>query len=313
METAVALKEDVKRYELDWTYYGRMFLFENGGGINSKSTVSTYMSVINTFARYIEEQKVTAPTAYDALGFVGWLKERDRSPLTVEYYATVLRRYFAFLSEKKAYPNIFEGVEAKAKKSKGPTRNTLQDEELAKLRAYMKRQKGQRARRDRLVVELMAYNGLRCCEVARLRVEDLKQVGDKYLLYPHRKGRVKPDPNDVLFMLPELYRAIQAYLKKFGVKSGYIFRDVTHKSGTSHLTPCTISYTISDWMRRAGIKSRNCTPHSLRHRFATALVEAGVHIRKVQRAMGHSDLQSTLVYLHDSAYVKDPPELVLVY
>lgn len=164
------------------------------------------------------------------------------------------------------------------------------------------------------MIELALFNGLRDCEIARLRVQDIVVDGDKIRMYLFRKGRTSRNSNDFVYLKPELHKRLKAYIRKYRIKN-HIFIDANHRTPrTEHLHPGSVSMIISKRMLKAGVKRENCTPHSMRHWFATALLKKGISVFDVQRSMGHSDLQSTLVYLHTKQLFEDNPcELALEY
>ena len=64
-----------------------------------------------------------------------------------------------------------------------------------------------------------------------------------------------------------------------------------------HIDPQTIQRALRDALRQAGI-TKHATPHTLRHSFATHLIESGYDIRTVQELLGHKDVSTTMIYTH---------------
>ena len=92
---------------------------------------------------------------------------------------------------------------------------------------------------------------------------------------------------------PRLLEALRTYWKEYRPKA-LLFPGATPEkpyAGTS------IQKTIKASARRAGLK-KNVTPHTLRHSYATGLLEAGVDILTISRLLGHSSFTTTIVYLH---------------
>lgn len=80
----------------------------------------------------------------------------------------------------------------------------------------------------------------------------------------------------------------------------YLFLSVTHRQSKSwHLTSKTVERIVSKYALLCGI-SKRVTPHTLRHSFATSLLEKGADIRSVQTLLGHSSITTTQIYTHVS-------------
>lgn len=143
--------------------------------------------------------------------------------------------------------------------------------------------------RHRLLASLLYATGLRVSECASLKVADLdlsERVGWV------RKGK---GAKDRLFILSE---SLLGPLRKHLVRhdSPWLFLG---RNG-NHLHPSAIQKTISAAAKRAGIP-KPVTPHTLRHSFATHLLEAGTDIRKIQELLGHANLSTTQRYTQVSA------------
>lgn len=143
--------------------------------------------------------------------------------------------------------------------------------------------------RHRLLASFLYATGLRVSECAALKVADIdlaERVGWV------RKGK---GAKDRLFILPEsLLGPLQKHLRRHD--SPWLFPG---RNG-NHIHVSAIQKTISAAAKRAGIPKR-VTPHTLRHSFATHLLEAGTDIRKIQELLGHANLSTTQRYTQVSA------------
>ncbi len=100
----------------------------------------------------------------------------------------------------------------------------------------------------------------------------------------------KGDRQRIIF----LHKRLTNTLKIFGIKeSGLIF--ISQRNAKYNKR--TIQQIIKSVSRKAGIK-KNITPHTLRHSFATHLLESGADIRYIQQLLGHKDLKTTQIYTH---------------
>lgn len=141
--------------------------------------------------------------------------------------------------------------------------------------------------KSRLIVSLLYSAGLRVSELVNLKREDLN-LNEKTGWVRRGKGS-----KDRIFMLSEnLSKEIGEYVSDREGK--YIF------SKDKPLTTRNIQKIICGLRKRSGV-SKKITPHTLRHSFATHLLEQGTDIRMIQALLGHASLSTTQVYTHISA------------
>jgi len=155
--------------------------------------------------------------------------------------------------------------------------------------------------KSRLIISLLYSSGLRVSELVNLKVEDLNlQEGIGWV----RKGKGRKDRQ--IIISNNLANELKEYLenKKENI---YVF------SKEKALTTRNIQKIIKRTKERAGI-NKKVTPHTLRHSFATHLLEQGTDIRMIQVLLGHSSLNTTQVYAHISSEqikkVKNPLDML---
>ena len=143
------------------------------------------------------------------------------------------------------------------------------------------------------VALMTAYGtGLRVSEVCRLKVEDID--GKRRLIHV-RLGKGKKDR---YVMLPErLYRALRGYWAKARPTGGLLFPG--RKKGT-HLHPTAVNKALAAAVQVTKLKKR-VTTHTLRHSFATHLLELGTDTRIIQELLGHESIRTTQGYTHVGA------------
>lgn len=183
--------------------------------------------------------------------------------------------------------------------------------------------------RDWLMASLMYGTGLRLMECVQLRVQDI-DFGYRQITVHNGKGakdRFVPLPEALAPGLQERIRASERLLASdrsagfgevsmpeslvrkyprapFELKWWYVFPasdrsvdPITGRVKRHHIDPSVVQKAMRSAVRRAGI-SKRATPHTLRHCFATHLLEAGYDIRTVQELMGHRDVTTTQIYTH---------------
>ena len=157
--------------------------------------------------------------------------------------------------------------------------------------------------KSRLIVSLLYSTGLRVSELVNLKISDLN-LEDKTGWVRRGKGS-----KDRLFVMSDsLSRELKEYFESKGKENEFVF------SKSRPLTTRNIQKIIKGARERAGINKKT-TPHTLRHSFATHLLEQGIDIRVIQAMLGHSSLSTTQVYTHVSSdqlrKVKNPFDILM--
>ena len=144
--------------------------------------------------------------------------------------------------------------------------------------------------RDRLILELMYSAGLRASEVVGINMGDLSS-GEILVQGKGNKQRL------VLYG-QACEDAIQCYVKseRVSAKTGQPL--ITNRQG-QRLTTRTVQNVVKRWAAQAGLPP-GTTPHTLRHSFATHLLDGGADLKTVQQLLGHENLATTQIYTHIS-------------
>lgn len=142
--------------------------------------------------------------------------------------------------------------------------------------------------RNLAMIRLMLSVGLRCAEVLNLQIKDIDLNSGK--LHVH-EGKGKKDR--VLWLDAEMLTLIQQWRERRPIQSEYYFTTLKGES----LDGRYMRAMMKRYTAKAGI-IRKCSPHTLRHTFATNLLRETGNIEIVRRALGHSDVSTTGIYLH---------------
>ena len=142
------------------------------------------------------------------------------------------------------------------------------------------------AKRDRLIVEFPYSSGCRVSECVKLKVNDLEF---KERIATVRGGKGNKDR--IIILSNEWLKHIKKYLKSKKIKSEFVFS----KKNGKPISADTVQRIIKKSAEKAGIQ-KHVTPHTLRHSYATHLLEAGESIRKIQELLGHANLSTTQIY-----------------
>lgn len=147
--------------------------------------------------------------------------------------------------------------------------------------------------RDRAILELFYASGMRVSELANLKWENLNfEVGYVRCIGKGRKERIVPVGKTARNAVLDYCEQVRGQLLKHGLSSDLFLSRLGKK-----LSRQSIWKVIKLYARKANIK-KTIKPHTLRHTFATHLLEHGADLRSVQEMLGHADISTTQIYTH---------------
>lgn len=263
----------------------------------SINTISSYLSDLKQFQTFLETyhhlEKIDLLTKKQVDGFLKSISKRYVS----KSYArklTTLKQFFAFLKmEQIMTENYVENVAAPKTQSKLP--NVLTVDEVLKLLHAVK--KGALEQRNIALIELIYGSGLRVSELLSIEISDL-HFNQSYVVI---KG--KGNKERIVPMQAAATSAIQKYMResritlydKAKVKHKYLF---VNQMGAP-LSRQGFHKLLNVLRLEAGIQTE-LSAHTLRHSFATHLLENGLDLRSLQTLLGHEDISTTQIYTHIS-------------
>lgn len=154
--------------------------------------------------------------------------------------------------------------------------------------------------RNRAIVEVMYSCGLRVSEVVSLRISNLF-LQEEYIMVEGKgsKQRLVPISETAITLIRD-YLAVRGDVNVKSDAEDILFLN-RRGSGMSRVM---IFYIIKDLCEQCGIH-KNISPHSLRHSFATHMLEGGANIRAIQQLLGHESISTTEIYVHiDCSYLR---------
>lgn len=247
----------------------------------SRHTLQSYLADLQELSHFLKKQPTNPSfTEVDTL-----LLRHYASTLFGKYQAasivrkiSSIRVFFRFLVKQ----GILEKSPAESlslpKVPKKLPRFLIQDEAKALVEAAPDG-------RDRAILEILYGTGLRVSELSGLDIENLN-LEEEWL-----KVRGKGNKERIVPIGKKAGQALSVYLFGRKAKSGPVFLS----PGGGRLTVRSIQRIVKNWSLKAGLKKRT-TPHSLRHSFATHLLEEGADLRGIQDLLGHSSLSTTQRY-----------------
>jgi len=260
----------------------------------SKNTLAAYRADLEAFFRYLEAKGMKGPDRVsrdDITHFLLHLKDKGLSGNSVSRTLVSIKSFYKFLVQERLIKADAAGT-LESPKLIRPLPNVLSTQEVEKLleapdtRDWM-------GTRDKAALELMYATGMRVSEVVEMMIEGLNlDVG-------FIKCRGKGDKERIVPLGKKAIAAIIRYLEKVRPrllktkKDNHLFLSRLGKK----ISRQTFWKILKRYAKVARIK-KEITPHTLRHSFATHLLEGGADLRVVQEMLGHSDIATTQVYTH---------------
>ncbi|MCC7134542.1 MAG: site-specific tyrosine recombinase XerD [Gemmatimonadales bacterium] len=267
----------------------------------SPHTVDNYLRDLRHLLGFLQDRKVGRPAAvsrHHLREFVFALKDAGASPATIRRHVSALHTYFGFLiGEGVLTDDPSDRLETPRKGRKLPSVLSVAEVERLLVAPGLD---DPLAWRDRALLELAYGAGLRVSEVCGLRLEDLAlNDGLVRVIGKGNKQRLVPIGRKSLATVAIYLNTLRPTLDRGGSKG----RVMVNARGTP-LSRVGAWGVVKKAADAAGL-TRRVTPHTLRHSFATHLLEGGADLRAVQEMLGHADLSTTQIYTHvDREYLR---------
>ena len=244
----------------------------------SPKTIKAYLSCIRMFARHIAPRLPKDAEQTDIRSYLLFLLEQKESPAgTVNQVHNALKFLYEELYRR---PLVIRDLPRPKKERRLPV--VLSTDEVRRLLNAPTNPK------HRLMLSLLYSSGLRLGELVRLRPEDLDR--DRRTIHV-RQGKGAKDRRTIL--APSVMDRVNSYIA-FARPLKYLFEG---SAPGEPYNPRSVQNVFEAALVKAGIK-KQASVHSLRHAFATHLLEQGTDIRFIQELLGHSSLKTTEIYTH---------------
>jgi integrase/recombinase XerC len=216
--------------------------------------------------------------------YLSFLHRKNRKSSIARKVST-LRSFYKYLVREQII-SFNPAKNVATPKAQKPLPTTLTVDEAFRL---MESPAEKKQLRDRAILELLYSSGLRVSELVGLDENQLDQeLGIVKVMGKGRKERIVPVGKKAM-------EALKAYLKDRGHVEAAAPIFVNARGG--RLTSRSVGRLVKKYTRRSGV-FRKISPHSLRHTFATHLLDAGADIREIQEMLGHASLSTTQRYTH---------------
>ncbi len=260
----------------------------------SPNTLESYERDLAKFVSYLQRRGIMDAGHVNyrhVLDFLSYLKERGLSVRSVARILVSLKQFFKFLLREKVVdkdPTFL--IRTPKIKREIPSVLTLDDVENLLSAPNGSSHEGIR---DRAMLEVLYATGIRVSELVNLRLNNVNfELG--YLLAYGKGGkeRIVPLGNKAIRRLEEYLSGSRPCLLR-SRESVYLF--ITRRG--TRMTRQGFWKLIKNYASRIGITKR-ISPHTLRHSFATHLLQRGADLRTIQVILGHSDISTTQIYTH---------------
>ena len=260
----------------------------------SENTIVAYRRDLVKFIGYLEEKQKTidGATRSNISDFMLALKDQGLSANSITRNLVSIKMFYRFLTgERLIKKEITEVMESPKLVKKLPEALSIEEVEKMLNKPDLKEWTGIR---NKACLELAYATGMRVSELVNLSIQDLNMDAG----FTRCKG--KGNKERVIPLGRMAIEAIQKYLKDVRPKLARKHQD----TGILFLTRFGRRMTrqnfwkiIKKYARLSGMK-KDVTPHTLRHSFATHMLEGGADLRVVQEMLGHADIATTQIYTH---------------
>ena len=268
----------------------------------SPLTIEAYSRDLSNYLKYLKSKNVKRIKDIKPKyirNYIEYLNLMDLSTSTIARNVSSIRSYHKFL----AFENISKDNPASLlyipKKSKRLP-DAIPEEDISLIIDSIDTA-SKFYQRDKAIIELLYSSGLRVSELCQLEISNLFFEDELIrIIGKGSKERLLPLGSKAKLYLNDYIDGLRVLLTK-NSRTSYIF---VSRNGNK-LTRAMINIILKKWVAQSGIQ-KSVSPHTLRHSFATHLLEGGADLRFVQALLGHSDISTTQIYTHvDRHYLKE--------
>ena len=271
------------------------FLAEKGG---AKNSVVAYSTDLSDFASYLIKHNIAEQdlTTQQVEGYIVFLSKSGLKPRSIARKVASIRSYYHYLVSEKILSHN-PALNADVPKYQTALPNILCVEEIQTLINHCNTDQSPEGIRLNAMIHLIYSSGLRVSELISLKMTDLVQEGDR--IRDHFIISGKGSKERIIITNDYAISKIQQYLKVRGMfvkkpnQHCYLFPS---PSMQGYMTRQNFAINLKKACSEAGLDFTRISPHTLRHSFATHLLDNGADLRSIQSLLGHSDINTTQIY-----------------
>ena len=258
---------------------------------DSKATIDNYSIDLDQFISFEENKDISLLKREDISDFINYLSSKGLKTSSIIRRSTVIRLFYIYLNKEKLIDVPLTGLYLPKNEKHLPS--VLSTDEVDALLDCFDLTKEVEIR-DKAMLETMYASGLRVSELLSL------ELGNINFVQGYIKTKGKGSKERIIPIGEFALEYLSLYIDKVrrcnvGYKTKYVF---LNKEGK----PISRQYfwrKVKEYALRANIYTK-ISPHTLRHSFATHLLENGANLREVQEMLGHSKIETTQIYTHIS-------------
>ncbi|MFD2305564.1 site-specific tyrosine recombinase XerD [Enterococcus termitis] len=274
---------------IDYLHYLQI---ERGLSLNTRKS---YERDLHKYLAFLQDQKIESwqlVDRYIIMEYLQLLNNESNSSATIIRMISTLRGFHQFLRQERVMDHDpMQHIDSPKKAQKLPS--TLSVEEVTALIETPDTTKPLGIR-NRTILEVMYATGLRVSELVDLKIGDLHlSIGLLQTIGKGDKERIIPLGDYAIQWIEKYLEEARPTLIKKNQNETHLF--VNHHG--KPLSRQGVWKNLKQIVQEAGI-NKNITPHTLRHSFATHLLENGADLRIVQELLGHADISTTQIYTH---------------
>jgi len=262
----------------------------------SPNSILSYMNDNRNYCQFLIDkcdiEDLSDVTSDDIRSFLTYLKKNKMKTTSMNRYLCSIKSFHRFLyNDKYVKTNVAKEISAPKMEKKLPT--VLSIEEVTRLLETVNGDKPLDIR-NQAMLELIYATGLRVSELCNLKITDLRFTSHQIrVLGKGSKERIIPVNDYALQKVRNYIVNARPILLGYKKDLGYLFLN----NHGEVITRVGFFKILKQLANEAGIE-KNISPHTLRHSFATHLLESGVDIRLIQELLGHEDIATTQIYTH---------------
>ena len=259
----------------------------------SNNTITAYRQDLTSFISFLQQENFTSwPTqALDIDAFLAEQRDQNKATSSISRLITSLRKFYQWLVRQNIQKlNPMLEIDSPKKRHTLPVALTINEVNKLLQQPDTKKKLGLR---DRALLETLYATGIRVSELINLKFTDLHEELKLVKIFGKgSKERLIPISAVALSWIDSYKEKVRdPLILKIGRNNDFIF--LNSRGGS--LTRQAVWQIIKHYCKLAGIQ-KNVTPHTVRHTFATHLLENGADLRVVQEILGHSDISTTQIY-----------------